>query len=462
MDADGGKTNPDQTCTMRFLDDWRDGPTQRRVGAIAIPMTLSNLSTPMVTLAGTAIAGHLAGIHSLGAVAIGSTLYMMPVWVLGFLRMSTSGLTAQAHGRGDAIGQFQVLQRALRLALVLGAGLLLAALWATPTLVGWMHPGPGLAEQTRQFLHCRWWGIPPALCSLAINGWLIGQGRSGLTLGLLWSAQAINILASLGLALGLKMGVSGIAIAAVSSEYAAAGLGLLIVWRMRPHPRPTKTGSMGEWLPTLALNRDIFIRSLALQGVFSSLAWMGTHLGDQVVAANTLLLNGLELTAFVLDGVANAVEALAGQRIGAGDSEGLRRVMVVCSGWTLIGALLFSLVFALGGQYFITMQTDLEPIRRIALASLPWLVLLPPIAGLSYLLDGLFIGATRPGTLRNTMLIATAGYALLLWLTRPLGNQGLWLAFSGFMLLRGLGLLSAALRLQRRHAWGGAAPSTRL
>ncbi|AFC86781.1 putative efflux protein, MATE family [Frateuria aurantia DSM 6220] len=449
-------------CTMRFLEDWRDGPTQRRVAAIAVPMTLSNLSTPLVTFAGSIIAGHLAQTHSLGAVAIGSTLYMMPVWVLGFLRMSTSGLTAQAHGRGDAAGQFQVLQRALRLAALLGGLLLLAGLWLTPILIGWMHPGPGLAELARGFMRWRWWGIPPALCSLAVNGWLIGQGRSGLTLGLLWTAQAINILASLGLALGLGLGVDGIAIAAVISEYAAAGIGLLIAWRLRPQPCPAPSWSLAEWLPTLVLNRDIFIRSLALQAVFSSLAWIGTHLGDRVVAANTLLLNGLELVAFVLDGLANAVEALAGQRIGASDADGLRRVMSISAGWTLIGALLFSTAFALGGRLFVDMQTDLEPIRHIAIASLPWLVLLPPIAGVSYLLDGLFIAATRPATLRNTMLIAAAGYAVLVWLTRPLGNQGLWLAFSGFMLLRGGGLLLAALRLQQRRAWLGTTSTTRL
>ncbi|MHC1481056.1 MATE family efflux transporter [Frateuria aurantia] len=416
-------------------------------------MTLSNLSVPLVTLTGSAIAGHLPDPHGLGAVAIGSALYMMPVWVVGFLRMSTSGLTAQAFGRGDPQAGFAILQRALGLAGLLASLLLLAAWLASDPLVRWMHPGPALAEQTKLFLRWRWWGLPAALLGHVINGWLIGQGRSGRTLTLLWSAQSINIVASAILALGLHLGVTGIAIAAVTSEYAAAGLGLLMAWQLRPPSLLAPRWSLSGWLPTLLLNRDIFIRSLALQAVFSSLAWIGTQLGDRIVAANVLLLNGLELVAFVLDGLANAVEALAGQSIGARDPVGLRRVMVVSSGWTLVGGLLFSAGFALGGRTFVDLQTQLQPIREIAYASLPWLIALPLIAGWSYLLDGLFIGATRSATLRDAMLLASAGYAAMAWLAHPLGNQGLWLAFTGFMLLRGGSLLLAAGYIQHRYGW---------
>jgi MATE family multidrug resistance protein len=208
-----------------------------------------------------------------------------------------------------------------------------------------------------------------------------------------------------------------------------------------------------HWRPLLMVNRDIFVRTLALEGVFFAISLLGARLGDATVAANALLLNGLMLTAFGLDGLANAVEALCGHAIGARDPLALRRALVVAGGWSLLGSVGYALLFALGGHRFVDLQTSLPEVRAVAYRALPWLAALPVVAVWSYLLDGLFIGATRAREMRDGMLVAVALFALLAWAARGWGNDGLWLAFLAFMAIRGASLGWIAWRLRRRGAW---------
>jgi len=208
-----------------------------------------------------------------------------------------------------------------------------------------------------------------------------------------------------------------------------------------------------NWRPLLAVNRDIFIRSLVLQSVFFVMTVQGARLGDATVAANALLLNGLLLTAQALDGLAHAVEALCGHAIGAKDREGLRRSMNVAGGWSLICSVGFAAFFLCFGHLFISMQTDIPQVREIAFIYLPYLAMLPLVAVWSYLLDGLFIGATRARDMRNTMLVNLVLIAPFAWLSIGFGNHGLWLTFLLFMALRALTLGYVAMKLNRSGAW---------
>ena len=201
------------------------------------------------------------------------------------------------------------------------------------------------------------------------------------------------------------------------------------------------------------MNRDIFIRTLALELVFFLVTLQGTRLGEATVAANALLLNGLLLTAHALDGLAHAVEALCGHAIGARDRTALRRSLVVAGGWSLLASVAFALFFLLAGQGFVRLQTDIAEVRAVAFVYLPYLALLPLVAVWSYLLDGLFIGATRAREMRDAMLVAVTLAVPLGWALGGLGNHGLWLAFLTFMLLRGICLGLLAWRLNRRDAW---------
>lgn len=440
-----------------LLEAWRDRPTHRQVWSVALPMMLSNLTVPLVSLVDSAVAGHLPHTQDLGAVTVGSAVYALPVWSFGFLRMGTTGFAAQAMGAGNASALRTVQAQALLLAAVLGvlvAGMMMPML---PWLVGQMHSTPLMTSRALDYLHLRLFGLPAALLNYALAGWLIGAKRAGTTLSLLLVTNVMNIVLNLLFALGLGWGVSGIALASVCGEWAGAIYGL---WRaqqvarsMDEHVDWQAMRGWDHWRPLLMVNRDIFLRTIALEGVFFSLSLLGARLGDATVAANALLFNGLMVMAFCLDGLANAVEALCGHAIGAGDNHALRRALVVSGGWSLIGSIGYALFFGLAGHVFVNLQTNLPEVRDIAYGYLPWLTALPVISVWSYLLDGLFVGATRGREMRDGMLISVAFYALLVWATRGLGNNGLWLAFLSFMAIRGMSMAWLGLRIRRRQAW---------
>ncbi|WP_017937027.1 MATE family efflux transporter [Zestomonas thermotolerans] len=445
-----------------LLDAWQHRPTHRKVWALALPMILSNLSVPLVALVDSAVVGHLPHAHQLGAVAVGGALYTLVVGILGFLRMGTTGFAAQAAGRADGGALRQVLCQGLLLALAL-AGLLGAlALPFGGLALGLMNPSAALDGLTREFLHVRLFGLPAALANYALVGWFLGRQNARAPLAILLTTNLLNAALSLLFVLGLDWGVSGAARAAVLAEWSGALLGLALSRQaLRRYPGRLDWAALrrwAEWQPLLAVNRDIFIRSLALQGVFFLVAVQGARLGDATVAANALLLNGLLVTAYALDGLAHAMEALAGHAIGAGDRLALRRAMMVCGLWSLLGSLAFSALFLCAGRLFIALQSDIAEVRAVAYAYLPYLAALPPLAVVSYLLDGLFIGATRAREMRDAMLLAVALALPVGWALQGLGNHGLWLAFLTFMGVRGLVLAGYACSLTRHDRWF--APST--
>lgn len=441
----------------RLLAAWRHTPTHQRVWALAAPMILSNLSVPLVALVDSAVVGHLPHAHQLAAVAVGGSLYTLLVWVMGFLRMGTTGFAAQASGRRDGGALRQVLLQGLALALGFGLLLGLLALPLKGLALQLMQPSAELDSLTREYFHTRLLGLPAALASYALIGWLLGTQNARAPLAILLTTNLTNVALDLWFVLGLDWGVAGAARASVIAEWSGALLGLTLARSaLRRHPGRIELPALrrwSNWRPLMAVNRDIFLRSLALQLVFFLVTVQGTRLGDATVAANALLLNGLLLTAHALDGLAHAVEALSGHAIGACDRKALQRVMVIAGGWSLLASMAFGLFFLFGGQLFIHLQTDIPEVRRLALHYLPYLAALPLVAVWSYLLDGLFIGATRAREMRDSMLLAVSLTLPLGWLLQGLGNHGLWLAFLSFMLMRGLCMGLLALRLQRRDAW---------
>ncbi|KTT44039.1 XRE family transcriptional regulator [Pseudomonas oryzihabitans] len=447
-----------------LLADWRHPELHRRVWALAAPMILSNLSVPLVTLVDSAIAGHLPEARQLAAVAMGGAFYTALLGILAFLRMGTTGFAAQASGRADGAALRQILLQAGLLGLGLSLLLLLIASLALDPLLAWLGLDPAFAELASHFLHLRLLGLPAALLSYAVIGWLLGTQDARTPLVLLLTTNALNLVLVTGLVLGLGAGVQGIALASVLAEWGGVLLGLwLVIRRLRQWPgRVDRTAlrRLASWRPLLAVNRDIFIRSLALQAVFLLFAAQGAQLGETTVAANALLLNGLLVTAFALDGLAHAVEALSGHALGARQGIILRRVLVIAGGWSLLASLVFALAFALFGDVFVAWQSDIVAVRQEAHAYLPYLALLPLIAMASYLLDGLFIGATRAREMRNAMLLALLLALPLGWLLRGLGNHGLWLAFLTFMTLRGLISAALAWRLAEREGWLSERPTT--
>lgn len=438
-------------------DAWRHAPTHHRVWALAGPMILSNVSVPLVHLVDSTVVGHLPHAYQLGAVAVGGSLYTLMVGVLGFLRMGTTGFAAQAAGRDDGGALRLILAQGLGMALLLA--LLLGAL-ALP-LSGWalqlMQPSAELTGEARAFFHTRLLGLPAALASYALVGWFLGTQNARAPLAILLTTNLSNIALVLWFVHGLDWGVQGAARASVLAEWSGALLGLALTRRdlaRRPGRGAVATPAPLAVLAAAADGQPGYLHPQPgpATGVFL-LTVQGTRLGDATVAANALLLNGLLLTSYALDGLAHAVEALCGHAIGARDRAALRRALVVAGGWSLLASLAFAALFALFGHLFIDLQSDIAGVREVAYAYLPYLACLPLLGMWSYLLDGLFIGATRAREMRNAMLVAVAASLPLGWLLQGLGNHGLWLAFLAFMLLRGLVLAAYGWRLTRRDGW---------
>ena len=440
-----------------LLADWRDRPTHRRVWALAAPMMLSNISVPLVALVDSTVIGHLPHAHQLGAVAVGASLYIFLAWMMGFLRMGTTGFAAQAAGREDGTALRQILLQGLLLSVLLSMLLGAIAVPFSSLALSVMQPSAELHALALDFFHIRLLGLPAALASYALVGWFLGTQNARAPLAILLTTNLMNIALNLWFVLGLDWGVAGSARASVIAEWSGALLGLWLTrGALRKYPGTIMWAALRvwhNWQPLLGVNRDIFIRSLMLQLVFFSITLQGARLGDATVAANALLLNGLLLAAHALDGLAHAVEALCGHAIGARDRTALRRSMVVACGWSLLASVMFALLFVFGGHVFIEMQTDIASVRETAFHYLPYLALLPLIAVWSYLLDGLFIGATRAREMRNAMLISVVIAFPAAWALHGYGNHGLWISFLLFMVLRSLTLGVYAWKMQRRDEW---------
>jgi len=392
---------------------------------LALPMILSNITVPLLGVVDTAVIGHLDSPIYLGGVAVGTTATSFIFMLLLFLRMSTTGLTAQAFGAGDK----QALARALMqpLLIALAAGLLLALLRSpASSLAATLMGGSAEVQQQAQiFIEIRWLSAPATLANLVILGWLLGVQYARAPMVLLIVGNLVNILLDLLLVLKLR----GIDFKLLKNS-----------WR-------------GDAARLFRLNRDIMLRSLMLQICFASLTLLGARIGPDVVAVNAVLLMFLTFTAYALDGFAYAVEACSGEAVGAKDRSQLLLIWHAACRQAGIVALLFALIYALSGPHIVALLTSLQPLREMADRFLLWQVILPLIGVWCYLLDGMFIGATRGREMRNSMIMAAAGFGITL-LTLPwLGNHGLWLAITLFLALRGLTLGWMWRRHWQRDSW---------
>lgn len=418
---------------------------QRQVLALALPMLLSNLTVPLLGLVDTWVIGHLDSPSLLGGVAIGATLINLTWWVLGFLRMSTTGLTAQALGAGDEHEMRLLLGRGLLLACLLAALLLIGKTPLVAVALGLSGASAEVQHYAAEYLTIRLWGAPAALCNLVVLGWLLGRHYARGPMWLLIAGNVFNIVLDLLLVQGLGWQVKGVAIASLLADYATLSLGIWLVHRLVPLPvlwRCWRSGLMvlAPYRRLIALNRDIFIRALCLQLCFAFMAFQGARLGDVVVAANAILLNFLMLLSYGLDGFAYAAEAMVGRAVGARSRYGLRVALRDALGWALVVALMATLLFAIGGEWMVTSMTSMDTVVREACRYLPWLVAMPLLSVWCYLFDGVFIGATRVREMRDTMLMAVLlGYLPVWWWWQGAGNGALWGALAALMVGRGLG-----------------------
>ena len=434
----------------------------RRVWRLAWPMVVSNLSIPLLGAVDTAVIGHLPEPHFLGAVAVGALIFNTVYFGCNFLRMGTTGLTAQAFGARDWNEARATLARAFLIALTLAVVLL-----AAQGPIGWLafylvEPSEAVAGEGMRYFFIRVWGAPATLANIALVGWFIGMQNTRAALALLLTVNGINIVLDLVLVLGFGLGVAGAAWATVAADYAGLILGTAVAARLASrHPGCWRARSVLDVAAIrrfLGINRDIFLRTLFVITAFALFTTLSARQGDVVLAANAVLLNFVIFLNFAFDGFAFAVEALAGRALGARRRADLTRAIRACFLWCIALALLTVAVYGLAGGPIVRLLTDLADVRAVAYDFLPWLIAMPLVAVWGIFFDGVFTGTTRTAHMRNNMMLAFVVFVPCAWLLRePMGNHGLWLAMTLLYIVRGVGLGAIYLRIQRR---GGFLPAT--
>jgi len=426
----------------------------RKTWTLAGPVILSNVSVPLLGAVDTAVVGHLPGPHYLGAVAVGALIFNVVYHGCNFLRMGTTGLTAQSLGAGNPDEVRGWLARAGLLALAVGVFLITVqapVIWASLEVV---NPGPQVRPLTDAYFSIRIWGAPFALLNFAILGWFFGIQNTRAALATQVFMNGINIVLDLWFVMGLGWGVEGVAWATVISEVGAVALGLALIGRnlrrIGGHLHPARVIDAERLARMVKVNGDIFIRSMCLQGAFVIVTALGARMGDIVLATNAVLLNFQMFSSYALDGFANAAEALTGEAVGARNRDRFRRAVKASSLWALIFSAAFSLFYLAAGPFLIDLLTGVEDVREAARLYLPWAIVLPLVSVWSFQLDGIFIGSTWTAEMRNGMAMSLAVFALALYVLVPdLENHGLWLAFCLFMVARALTLGAVYPRLER-------------
>ncbi|MDJ0993708.1 MAG: MATE family efflux transporter [Dinoroseobacter sp.] len=422
-----------------------DPITHRRVLTIAVPIVLSNATVPILGAVDTGVVGQMGEAAPIGAVGIGAIILTAIYWIFGFLRMGTTGLAAQALGREDDAEVAALLSRALLIAAAAGLSLVLLQ---TPLFWGAFQIAPASAEVetlARAYMEIRIWSAPAAIAIYGITGWLIAAERTRAVLLLQLWMNGVNILLDLWFVLGLGWGVEGVAIATFIAEWSALALGLWLcraAFRGPDWRRAALVFDRARLLQMSAVNGDILIRSVLLQAAFVSFLFFGAGLGDVTLAANQVLLQFLHITAYALDGFAFAAEALVGQAVGAGRVTRLRRGAQMATLWAVVSVCLLALLYAFAGSWIIEVMTTSPDVRAEAKGYLPWLILAPVLGVWAFMLDGVFIGATRTRDMRNMMAVSFIVYMLSVAVLLPsFGNHGLWAAIMIMFIVRALTLL---------------------
>lgn len=409
----------------------------RRVWRLAGPVILSNITTPLLGAVDTGVVGRLPDPALIGGVALGSLIFNFVFWGFGFLRMGTTGLTAQAMGAGDRVELRAIFLRTL--AIAGGIGLLLVILQGPIHFLAlrFVQSSEAVKGYAGTYFDVRIWSAPAAFANYTILGWLLGTGRTGMALFLQLALNGINIVLAIVFVLLLGWGIPGVAAATLTSEVLAACGGLFLVSRLLPRVAVPRLFDRHRMLRVLHVNANIMIRTLCLEAAFVSFTFAAASEGDIVFAANAILMNLLTMSAYGLDGFAMAAEILVGKAVGARDRAGFRAAIRDSTIWAGALAILGTAIFFLAGAFLISLFTTHGDVQAVAVRYLPWLAISPLLGVWCFQLDGIYIGATRTAEMRNGMILSLAGFLLALWLTLPrFGNDGLWLTLMVFYVLR--------------------------
>ena len=427
--------------------------TNRSVLAIAVPMTVAYLTTPLLGVVDTAVVGQLGDAALLGGLAIGAVTFDLAFATFNFLRTGTTGLVAQAMGREDDAEQQAVFWRALAIAAVSGVVTILLAPLLLYVAGVFFAPEAAVYDALAVYLGIRILAAPLSLMNYAILGYVLGRGEGtlGLLLQLVLNGSNIGLSILFGLVLG--WGLEGVAWGTVCGELIGAVVGVVVVANRFVRAGLVSRARVFD-LPALGamfiLNRDILIRTFVLMGSFALLTRQGAQLGTLTLAANAILMNFFLVATYFLDGFAAASEQLAGRAVGARNGQAFHRSVRLVAIWGFSVALVLMVLTLGAGDRLINLMTTAPDVRALAVLYIVWIAATPLSGVLAFQMDGVFIGATWSQDMRNMMLLSFALYlAALFSLGALFGNHGLWAALHVFLLARGITLY---LIMRRRAA----------
>jgi len=431
--------------------------TGPRILAIALPVVLSNATVPLQGAVDTAIIGNVGSQAALGGVGVGAAMFSIVFIGFNFLQMGCSGLTAQALGAGDTRRMLNTLARTLVIALAIAVALIALQMPILTQALRFFEAEGEMAAAAALYFNIRIWGAPFELANYAVLGWFTGQEMTRRMFQHQLVTTLSNIALSLIFGLWLGYGLPGVA----ASTVAASGIGLAYgLWLARGQRRRLDAAWRPDWarilkraelLRVMALNRDIFIRTMLLTLSFAWITRLGAQQGELVLAANVVLWQFFAISAYGLDGFAMAAETLVGQAKGAGDRAAFRRGAILSSLWAGALALVISLLFYVFRAPIIALLTDLPQVRDAAAVYVAWAAFTPIVGFAAYQLDGIFVGATASAAMRNAMILsAIMFFPLSIWLAGMFGNHGIWAAVYALFALRAGTLLMAYPGIERR------------
>ncbi len=418
----------------------------KRVLKLAIPNIISNISVPLLGAVDTAVVGHLESVYYLGAIAVGSLIFDFIFWGFGFLRMGTTGVVAQAYGAKNERKTRIILYRVLIVAFGASVGILFLQVPIIEFALYIINASPEVESLTRQYYHIRIFAAPATLSLFCLNGWFLGMQNSRYPMMVTIFMNVVNIIANLSFVYIYNMNVDGVAWGSLLASYLALALAFGL-YKMNYKAISIKI-SLTELLETselrkfFSVNRDIFIRTICLIFTYAFFTAKSAEMGDNWLAANTILLQLWYISSYAVDGFAFAAESLVGRFVGAKNIEKLKETIKACMLWGVgLGALGTGL-YALFDLELVSIFTDNKVVITTAMSVVGWLIIAPIVNSICFIWDGIYIGATATPAMRNSMLISTllifipVYYLAYEWYAQ----QALWIAMTSFMLFRGVTL----------------------
>lgn len=413
----------------------------RKILALAIPSIVANITTPLLGLVDTAIVGHMGSAVFIAAIAVGGSVFNLLYWCFAFLRMGSSGMTAQAFGAGDVPGQGLVIYRSLFVALVAGVVMIALSRPISIAVLGFMEVDGPTFDMAMTYISIAIWGAPAVLGVYSLSGWFLGMQDSRMPMWISIFINLANIGASLMLVYGFGWGISGVATGTMAAQWCGFMLGCVLLARCY---RPVFPGWSGlvKWSGLrrfFSVNLDIFLRTVCLVAVTLWFTRAGASQGTLVLAVNALLMQLFMLFSYMMDGFAFAGEALAGRYVGAADGGSLRRCVKSLMWWGAALAILFSGAYLLGGEWLLGVLSSQRGVIEASREYLPWAVAVPLAGFAAFTWDGVFIGATRTREMLLSMVLAVALFFAVYFTLFPVwGNHALWLAFVLYLFSRGI------------------------